>query len=154
MNPGGSDPLEILSVLFPVLGELDLADPEAAVRRLRTELPFGGDALAPVLSWLGGGEAGALLTKEVGGIRFGRLAKDHEGFSLDLVEMDRAGPPHRHPRGEIDLCLAVEGDPRFDGEPEGWVVYGADSVHTPTVTGGRMRILYLLPGGAFELLGG
>ena len=62
--------------------------------------------------------------------------------------MNGPGLAHTHPNGEIDLCFAMDGDPRFDGHPEGWVVYGPGSWHVPTVTGGTMAILYFLPSGA------
>ena len=86
-------------------------------------------------------------------MRFGRVAKDLCGFSIDCVWMNGAGPRHRHPNGEIDLCFATSGAARFDGEPEGWVVYGKGSAHVPTVSEGEMLILYFLPGGAIEFLG-
>jgi hypothetical protein len=91
-----------------------------------------------------------LLPKAQGGIRFGRVAKDLAGFSVDAVLMDVPGPKHRHPNSEIDLCFTTKGEPRFDGKPAGWVVYGKDSVHVPTVRGGEMLILYFLPGGAID----
>lgn len=91
-----------------------------------------------------------LLPKQSGGIRFGRVAKDLHGFSVDAVLMDVPGPRHRHPNGEIDLCFATKGEPKFDGKPAGWVVYGKGSAHVPTVAGGEMLILYFLPGGAIE----
>jgi hypothetical protein len=93
-----------------------------------------------------------LLPKAQGGIRFGRVAKDLAGFSVDAVLMDVPGPKHRHPNGEIDLCFTTKGEPRFDGKPTGWVVYGKGSVHVPTVRGGEMLILYFLPAGAIEFL--
>jgi hypothetical protein len=91
-----------------------------------------------------------LLPKSAAGIRFGRVAKDLHGFSVDAVLMDVPGPRHRHPNGEIDLCFVTKGEPQFDGNPAGWVVYGKGSVHVPTVRGGEMLILYFLPGGAIE----
>jgi hypothetical protein len=94
-----------------------------------------------------------LLPKEAGGVRFGRVVKDLCGFSVDCVYMNSPGPRHRHPNGEIDLCFAAKGEARFDGQPEGWVVYGKGSEHVPTVTDGEMLILYFLPGGAIEFLG-
>lgn len=93
-----------------------------------------------------------LLPKAAGGIRFGRVVKDLLGFSVDCVLMDKPGPRHRHPNGEIDLCFARSGEPRFDGKAEGWVVYPRNSVHVPTVQGGEMLILYFLPGGAIEFM--
>ena len=61
--------------------------------------------------------------------------------------MDKPGPGHEHPAGEFDLCFAVDAGARFDDRPEGWTVYPPGSWHVPTVTGGRMDILYFLPGG-------
>ena len=150
------DPEEIFEALDPILevaGTLDLKDPAAARERLTEVFPLDGPLVSALEeTLLKARESGKLLPKEVGGIRFGRLARDRSGFSIDVVEMDGPGPKHRHPKGEIDLCLALEGEPRFDGQEEGWVVYGEDSSHVPTVSGGRMLILYLLPEGAFEML--
>ena len=66
--------------------------------------------------------------------------------------MTAPGPMHVHPQGEIDLCFAEDGEPTFDGQPPGWVVYPPGSKHVPTVAGGKMLILYLLPGGAIEFV--
>lgn len=94
---------------------------------------------------------GWLTNKEAGGVRFGRLTRASEssaGLSIDVVDM--AGPasaPHTHVTGEYDLCLVLEGSPRFDGHGPGWVVYPPGSRHIPTVTGGRMLIAYFVPGG-------
>ena len=46
--------------------------------------------------------------------------------------------------------MPLEGDARFDGHGAGWCVYGPGSAHTPTVTGGRALVLYLLPEGQIE----
>ena len=75
-----------------------------------------------------------------------------EGFSIDVVVMNGAGPRHRHPLGEVDYCVALDGDPTFDGRAPGWVVMPTDSTHVPTVAGGTMLIVYLLPEGAMEFL--
>ena len=133
------------------LGPCPVAEPDAALEWLAQHVPFDGPDVAELRRLaLAGAEAGWLLPKQNGAIRFGRVAKDAHGFSVDAVWMDTPGPRHRHPNGEIDLCFAVDGDPRFDGRPEGWTVYGPDSAHVPTVTGGTMLILYFLPGGAIE----
>jgi hypothetical protein len=99
-------------------------------------------------------KAGWMCNREAGGIRFGRVVKpgsETHGFSVDVVEMPAlAGPHHRHPNGEIDLIFPIEEGAKFDDRPAGWLVYGPDSSHQPTVTGGRARILYLLPAGAIE----
>jgi Domain of unknown function (DUF4863) len=97
---------------------------------------------------------GWMCNREAGGIKFGRVVKPTDtthGFSVDVVDMQPlAGPHHRHPNGEIDLIMPLEPDAKFDGRPAGWLVYGPGSAHSPTVTGGRALVLYLLPAGAIE----
>lgn len=87
-------------------------------------------------------------------LRFGRVLRpDPElaGFSVDVVRMeDVAGPHHRHPGGEIDMIMPITDGARFDGSPRGWKVYGPDSAHRPTVSGGAALVLYLLPDGQIE----
>jgi len=101
-----------------------------------------------------GAADGWLCQREAGGIRYGRVFKPDDalqGFSVDVVDMDDcAGPHHRHPNGEIDLVMPLDGDAEFDGHPAGWVVYSPGSAHYPTVSGGRALVLYLLPGGSIE----
>jgi hypothetical protein len=60
------------------------------------------------------------------------------------------GPHHRHPKGEIDMIMPLSDDAKFDGNGIGWLVYGLNSAHQPTVTDGKAIILYLLPDGAIE----
>jgi hypothetical protein len=97
---------------------------------------------------------GWLCNREGGGIRYGRIFKpapELHGFSVDVVDMcEIAGPHHRHPKGEIDLIMPVEGDALFDGRPAGWLVCPPESAHRPTVTQGRAWVLYLLPQGQIE----
>ena len=97
---------------------------------------------------------GWLCKHEGSGIRYGRVFKpadDLHGFSVDVVDMkDIAGPHHRHPLGEIDLLMPIEGEALFDGRPAGWVVYPPGSAHHPTVSQGRALVLYLLPQGSIE----
>jgi hypothetical protein len=66
--------------------------------------------------------------------------------------MTGPGPRHRHPRGELNYCIALEGAPTFMGQAPGWVVEPPGSEHVPTVAGGRMLIVYLLPQGEIEFL--
>lgn len=98
--------------------------------------------------------AGWMCRHEGGGIRYGRIikpAQDLAGYSVDVVDMDNlAGPHHAHPNGEIDLIMPLAGPARFDGHEAGWLVYGPGSEHSPTVSGGRALVLYLLPQGAIE----
>lgn len=101
-----------------------------------------------------GVEDGWLCERERGGIRFGRPIQPGSataGFSVDVVRYaDLAGPHHRHPNGEIDMIMPVTPAAKFDGRGRGWLVYGPDTAHRPTVSGGEAMILYLLPGGAIE----
>lgn len=97
---------------------------------------------------------GWMCEREHGGIKYGRVVEatpDLADFSIDVVHMtDVAGPHHRHPDGEIDMVMPITATAKFDGAPRGWVVYGPDSAHRPTVTGGQSLVLYLLPGGKID----
>jgi hypothetical protein len=131
--------------------DVDAADASAQAERAAA---FGGPLVAAVReAALASLASDWLLPKSNAGIRFGRVAKDLHGFSVDAVLMDVPGPRHRHPNGELDLCFVTKGEPKFDGKPAGWVVYGKGSAHVPTVQGGEMLILYFLPGGAIEFVG-
>ncbi len=144
---------DVLSALKPVLDFLSTVDvgaPDAAAR-LAGAFPLDGPAMTSLRRLLREGvEARWLCEKESGSVRFGRLAKDAQGFSVDAVHMSGPGAAHTHPAGELDLSFAVSGSPRFDGRPEGWTVYGPATWHVPTVEGGAMDILYFLPGGALR----
>ena len=136
---------------------LDLTDPEAARRELELRFPSTGaaaDALrSQLLAWL---EAGEVCERGELPMRWGRVSKatpESLDFTIDVVHMNGAGPRHRHPAGEVNFCVATEDQPTFDGHGPGWVVFAPDSVHVPTVEGGMMLIVYLLPQGAMELLG-
>ena len=98
--------------------------------------------------------AGWMCNREGGGIRYGRVIKPTaalHGFSVDVVDMaDLVGPHHRHPQGEIDLIMPLTAGALFDGHPAGWCVYGPDSAHKPTVSGGDALVLYLLPEGQIQ----
>lgn len=141
----------LLADVIPHFEGLDLSDPRAAAERLEARLPMGGEVLDRIqrLSEIEA-RAGVLCPKENMGVRFGRVAKDAAGYSIDAVEMDGPGPKHAHPNGEIDLCFALSGEPDFCGHPPGWSVFAPGSIHVPTVRGGSMRILYFLPGGAID----
>jgi hypothetical protein len=146
---------QFTELLRPVAEALRAVDVDAADASAQTEraAPFAGPAVAALRAAAVANIASEwLLPKAANGIRFGRVAKDLLGFSVDAVLMDVPGPRHRHPNGELDLCIATKGEPRFDGKPTGWVVYGKGSVHVPTVRGGEMLILYFLPAGAIEFL--
>lgn len=148
--------LETFRPLLDAARDLDLSDPQAAEARLAQLFDPAGEgarALNARLRELL--DAGEIANRGELPVRYGRVAKatdDTDGFSIDVVDMTGPGPEHRHPNGEIDYCVALDGAPTFDGRSDGWVVYPAGSVHVPTVAGGRMLIVYLLPGGAMEFL--
>ena len=100
---------------------------------------------------------GWMCNREHGGIKFGRVAKpgpELHGFSIDVVEMDEVvGPHHEHPKGEVDMIMPIDATARFDGAAQGWFVYRAGSAHRPTVSGGKARVLYLLPEGEIRFTG-
>ena len=127
--------------------------------RLQSELeaafPPDGDIFTSLAALCEQGvREGWLCNREHGGIKFGRVmppGPETAGFSVDVVEMeDVVGPHHRHPDGEIDMIVPQDPGARFDGRGRGWLVFGPGSAHSPTVTGGRAIVLYLLPAGAIE----
>lgn len=125
---------------------------------LNSQFPPAGSVFRQLADACRAGIAeGWLCNREQAGIRFGRIMKpgsDTHGFSVDVVDMANiAGPHHRHPNGEIDMVIPETAGALFDGHGPGWVVYGPDSAHRPTVTAGRTIVLYLLPGGKIEFTG-
>lgn len=154
-----SDRATLLTALAPLLERLNDVDTAApgATDTLNASIPLGGALLRPIEELVRQGITdGWLAPRGEPGVRFGRVSKpsqDSRGFSIDAVHMDRPGPEHTHPNGEIDLCFALSGEPRFDGHLPGWVVLPPGSRHVPTVSGGEMAILYFLPGGAIEFHG-
>ncbi len=143
--------VDVLAPLTPRIAALDLTDPDAA--RAALTAAWSASEIAAVRAVLEAAHQDGALTPRQGvpGLTYGRVAKATDttaGLSIDAVDMDCVGPEHTHPHGEVSLCFATEGDPRFDGYPEGWVVLPPGSHHAPTVTGGRMLIVYFLPDGA------
>jgi hypothetical protein len=144
------------SLISQLTRELDgLALDEHLADKLNREYPAGSPTFQAIEDACHAGIAGGwMCEREAAGIRYGRVLKAEpatHGYSVDVVEMnDCAGPHHVHPNGEIDLVMPLEGDARFDGQPAGWKVYGPGSAHSPTVRGGRARVLYLLPQGAIQ----
>ncbi|MFT5286056.1 MAG: hypothetical protein ACI8TQ_002224 [Planctomycetota bacterium] len=142
--------------LLDAASNLDLSNPteaEALLTERFDPTSKAGHALrAKLLELL---EAGEIANRGELPVQWGRAAKaspETGGYSIDVVLMTGSGPEHRHPKGEIDYCIALEGEPTFDGRSEGWVVMPEDSVHVPTVAGGKMLIVYLLPDGEMEFL--
>ncbi len=148
--------LDTFRPLLEAAQGLDLEDSEAARAELSRRLDPASDAARAVGAELVKlYERGELAQNGAPPVRWGRVTKASEeslGFSIDVVVMDGAGPKHRHPEGEVNFCVALDGAPTFDGRPAGWVVMPKDSTHVPTVAGGTMLIAYLLPQGAIEFL--
>lgn len=122
---------------------------------LNQTFPAGGDVYNEIVSACRTGVAdGWMCQHEGGGIRYGRVIKPTDvlnGYSVDVVDMkDLAGPHHRHPNGEIDLIMPIDDTAKFDNHPAGWLVYGPDTAHRPTVSQGQALVLYLLPEGKIE----
>ncbi len=143
----------LLQPLTAALKELDLADPQAAQAQLSEAFP--PSAVSPLRQslQLGMSEGWLVLKDATPTIRFGRVSKaspQTDGFSIDIVDMSGSGAEHTHPHGEVSICFATEGQPQFEGCPDGWVVLPPGSHHTPTVSGGRMTILYFLPSGSVK----
>lgn len=144
---------DLLSALAPLkdaIAALDLTRPAEARRTLEERFPIDGSVVRAVRALVREGvSAGWLCDREGAGVRFSRVKKSVDGdLSVDAVHMRGPGPGHVHPQGEVDLCFAVEGAPRFDGNAPGWTVYAPGSWHVPTVEDGVMDILYFLPAGA------
>ncbi len=125
---------------------------------LNREYPVEGQEFQRLAALCAEGERdGWLMSREAGGIKFGRAIKPGAAagrFSVDVVRMkDVAGPHHVHTNGEIGAIMPIEGAPEFDGFAPGWYVYPPGSDHHPTVAGGDAYVLYLLPEGAIEFTG-
>jgi hypothetical protein len=150
----GGDMLETFRPLMEAARGVDLSRPKAARDELALRFDPAGDAARRLASELRSLlDAGEIANRGELPVRYGRVAKptiDTLGFSIDVVLMNGAGPRHRHPRGEVNYCIALDGNPTFDGEPPGWVVLPPDSSHVPTVVNGTMLIVYLLPQGEIE----
>jgi hypothetical protein len=140
---------QILRDVARTLSGLDLSAPDVA-QRLEAAHPLKSPGMRRVREICElGVEDGWLVPREASPTcRFGRLVKDLDGYAVDCVLMSGQALGHTHPQGEVNIALAWEGDdPRFDGHPPGWVVFPPGSHHVPTVTGGTMLFVYLLPGG-------
>ena len=148
--------LELLAAPMTAVAACDPSDPAAARAQLERDYPAGGPAATALRAALSAAVAdGTICERGDDALKYSRLSKPEanpQQLSVDVVWMAGKGPRHRHTNGEMNLCFAVDGDPRFDGQPEGWVVFEPGSAHVPTVTGGRMLIAYFLPGGAMEWL--
>ncbi|HYC76242.1 MAG TPA: DUF4863 family protein [Planctomycetota bacterium] len=140
--------------LIDTLAATRFADVEATLAAAERAHPFRGPYVSELRRRLAAAaEAKVICDRGEPPVYWGRLAKAAPAtrdFSIDAVLMTGPGPGHVHPNGEFSVAFALEGDPRFDGRPEGYVLEKPGSYHVPTVTGGKMLIVYFLPGGAMD----
>jgi len=153
--------MSLIATFQPLLDAargLDLSTPDVARDVLFDRFdPRGARARALNAELVSLMEAGRIAERGEMPVKYGRVTKalpESSDFSIDVVHMDGPGPHHRHPGGEVNYCIALDGEPRFDGQPAGWVVMPPGSAHVPTVSGGRMLIVYLLPKGQIEFTKG
>ncbi len=148
--------IEVFQPLLQAAEGVKLSDPAVAVAELSRRLePASRRALELNRELERLLAEGKLAQRGELPVKYGRVSKAGEetlGFSIDVVLMSGAGPLHAHPTGEVNWCVALDGAPTFDGSPPGWVVFPPGSRHIPTVAGGTMLIVYLLPEGAIEFL--
>lgn len=119
---------------------------------LEDQFPADGEVFQTLAQACRDGVAeGWLAQRGESKLRWGRPIKpspETANYSVDVVEMSEiAGPHHAHPQGEIDMIMPIDASATFDGHGEGWLVYGPQSAHRPTVRGGKAIVLYLLPAG-------
>ena len=150
--------LDTFAPLLAAAENVDLSDPQAARAELNRRFDPEGEAAKALNAQLEALLAeGKIAERGALPVCWGRVTKaspESRDFSIDVVHMNGAGPEHRHPGGEVNYCVALEGQPTFEDQPPGWIVMPPDSVHVPTVAGGRMLIVYLLPKGEIEFLQG
>lgn len=146
----------LLELLRPVI-RAAAEDPwdAALARRLNAELPADGEAFRALEALcdegIESGWMGLQGEPQRKGARVIEPGAETRDFSVDVVQLvDFAGPHHRHPGGEVCAVFAERPEGRFDGHPRGWAVYPPGSDHVPAASGGRVRILFLLPGGRIE----
>src|SRR4051794_27011062 len=108
-----------LDPLARIVATLDLREPSAAAQLAEKAPP---DRLGELRDLLFAASAEGWLTPRDGGsgVTFGRIAKPDSAsanHSIDAVEMEGEAAEHTHPAGEVSLCFARSGNPRFDGHP-------------------------------------
>lgn len=149
-------PEQFADLLRPIIATLDGATLDDALEaKLDQDFPHDGDVITAIDRACDRAiEDGWMCKHEAGGIRYGRVIRPGTllgNFSVDVVLMENVvGPKHIHPTGEVDLILPRDGHPVFDGKERGFKVYAPASSHSPTVSGGKALVLYLLPEGAID----
>lgn len=151
----------LIALLQPLLARVAGLRPaerteRSAVRELEATLcaewsPDGAEVRALGEAIAAGVAAGWLCDRGEPDARFSRVAKagpETHGLSIDVVRLRGAALQHTHPKGEVTLGFAVEGEPTFEGRGPGWVFLPPGSTHVPETRGGVMDLIYFLPDGA------
>lgn len=88
--------------------------------------------------------------------RRGQLAKAADtaiGYSVETGMLKNVlGNYHLHPQGEINMIGPVDEGATFCGSGAGWKVFEPNSQHYPTVRGGKVTMLFFLPGGEIKYI--
>lgn len=145
--------IESLRPVSELVATLDLSDPARAEAALDSAFPPAGETVSRIRELaLEALDDGSICNRGEPPLTFSRVLKpdgDAGGCSVDAVCMESTkGPVHTHLKGEVCLCIPLEGEPRFEGRSRDWMVLPPGSRHAPAVTGGRMLILYWWPEGA------
>ncbi len=148
--------VQFLATLRPVLETIGSQQLDAGLDvQLNRDFPPGSPVFEDIReACRAGAEDGWMQLQGDASRRGARViepAAESAGLSVDVVELaDIVGPHHRHPGGEICAVLPVTAGARFDGRGEGWTVYPPGSEHWPSAEGGRLRVMFFLPGGVIE----
>ncbi len=147
--------LEATAALLDFIGQRPLDDELEAA--LNDHYGAHTERYAHLLALLRRGiEEGWSCYAEIDGpdYRRGRIAhasQDTHGFTIESGMLRNVlGNYHRHPLGEINMIGPVDATGKFCGSGAGWKVFPPDSCHYPTVTGGKVTMLFFLPNGLIE----
>lgn len=161
MLPNGPHKHELINTLKRVLDDI-AGDPLSPALETKLNARYGvGTTDYATLSQLllSGVEEGWAAYADIAGdpdYRRGRIQEPCDENHRISVESgllrDVKGQYHRHTTGEINMIIPIDPDGKFCGQGAGWKVFAPMSEHFPTVTGGQVLIMYLLPEGRIEYL--
>lgn len=146
----------LVTLLSPVIDCLSGAPWDAGLaRRLNDLFPPDGDLFRALETLcdegIDQGWMGLQGEPRRKGARVVEPCPETRDLSVDVVQLqDFAGPHHRHPGGEVCAVFPQRPEGRFDERARGWAVYPPGSDHVPAASGGRVRVLFMLPGGRID----
>ena len=156
MSNAGRDALvAMLSRLKNDLASVNLSKPDVARATLHSKYPPSGDYMLEVRrlcqrgideGWLSAAAASSAPNRS---LRISPHSK-YFPFAVEITHLSGEGQGHGHPKGEIAVGWAVDGNPRFCGSDPGWMVFAPGTKHVPLVKGGSMFLLHFLPGGQID----